>query len=302
MADAAFVALSVLTIGSAIAALELRSLVYGSLALMGTLGGIAGFFLMLDAPFVALFQIAVYVGSIAVLILFTVMLVRRQLIFTKVEDVRRRYAGIGLMLVVMLALGAIVIDSGLKQVWTDSPPVEFQDIGEDLLTYYWPALVLMGLILASSVTGALVLARREDEYEDDGGEAGGEALAVAPAATAGAAPEAAGAPPPAGGAAPAPPPADKPAAAAPDDAAPKPADKPAAAAPDDAAPKPADKPAAAAPDDAAPKPADKPAAAAPDTGADADGSGAADQKSSPPSDDKPGTSGGSGTGGAGGGV
>ena len=106
MADAAFVALSVLTIGSAIAALELRSLVYGSLALMGTLGGIAGFFLMLDAPFVALFQIAVYVGSIAVLILFTVMLVRRQLIFTKVEDVRRRYAGIGLMLVVMLALAA----------------------------------------------------------------------------------------------------------------------------------------------------------------------------------------------------
>ena len=204
MADAAFVALSVLTIGSAIAALELRSLVYGSLALMGTLGGIAGFFLLLDSPFVALFQIAVYVGSIAVLILFTVMLVRRQLIFTKVEDVRRRYAGIGLMLVVMLALGAVVIDSGLKQVWTDSPPVEFQDIGEDLLTYYWPALVLMGLILASSVTGALVLARREDEYEEgeeeDGeGAASGEAIAVAAAhAGAGAPQEAAGdaAPPP----------------------------------------------------------------------------------------------------------
>lgn len=217
MADAAFVALSVLTIGSAIAALELRSLVYGSLALMGTLGGIAGFFLMLDAPFVALFQIAVYVGSIAVLILFTVMLVRRQLIFTKVEDVRRRYAGIGLMLVVMLALGAVVLDSGLKQVWTDSPPVEFQDIGEDLLTYYWPALVLMGLILASSVTGALVLARREDEYEEDDDEGGGVAVAVAPAAAAGAAPGAtAGAP---SGDAP-PPPADRPGAAAGDDAPP----------------------------------------------------------------------------------
>ena len=177
MADAAFVALSVLTIGSAIAALELRSLVYGSIALMGTLGGIAGFFLLLDSPFVALFQIAVYVGSIAVLILFTVMLVRRQLIFTKVEDPRRRYAGIGLMLVTMVGLGAVVLDSGLKQVTTGSPPVEFQEIGEDLLVYYWPALVLMGLILASSVTGALVLARREDEldddYDDDDGAGGG---------------------------------------------------------------------------------------------------------------------------------
>ena len=44
MADALFLAIAVLTIGSAIAALELRSLIYGSIALMGTLGGVAGFF------------------------------------------------------------------------------------------------------------------------------------------------------------------------------------------------------------------------------------------------------------------
>ena len=86
MADAAFLALTVITIGSAIAALEMRSLIYGSIALMGTLGGIAGFFFLLDAPFVALFQLAVYVGSIAVLILFTVMLVKRELIFKMIED------------------------------------------------------------------------------------------------------------------------------------------------------------------------------------------------------------------------
>ena len=61
MADVLFLALSVLTIGAAIAALELRSLIYGSIALMGTLGGIAGFFILLDSPFVAMFQIAVYV-------------------------------------------------------------------------------------------------------------------------------------------------------------------------------------------------------------------------------------------------
>ena len=79
MVEAVFLALSVLTIGSAIAALELRSLIYGSIALMTTLGGVAGFFLLLDSPFVAMFQLAVYVGSIAVLILFTVMLVKREL-------------------------------------------------------------------------------------------------------------------------------------------------------------------------------------------------------------------------------
>jgi len=162
MADGAFLALSVLTIGTAIAALELRSLIYGSIALMGTLGGIAGLFFLLDSPFVALFQIAVYVGSIAVLILFTVMLVKRELIFKKIEDPRRKFAGIALMLILMVALGALILSSGLKDMTTDEPPIDFRDIGEDFLTYYWPALILMALILAGSVTGALVLARRED--------------------------------------------------------------------------------------------------------------------------------------------
>ena len=59
MADVLFLALSVITIGAAIAALELRSLIYGSIALMGTLGGVAGFFVLLDSPFVAMFQLAV---------------------------------------------------------------------------------------------------------------------------------------------------------------------------------------------------------------------------------------------------
>ncbi|NIM25999.1 MAG: NADH-quinone oxidoreductase subunit J [Nitrososphaeria archaeon] len=163
MADAVFLALSVITIGSAIAALELRSLVYGSIALMGTLGGVAGFFLLLDSPFVAMFQVAVYIGSIAVLILFTVMLVKRELIFKKIEDKRRKFAGIGLMLVLMVGLGAVVLDSGIKEITTDEPPVDFREIGTDFLTYYWPALILMALILSGAVTGALVLARRVDE-------------------------------------------------------------------------------------------------------------------------------------------
>ncbi|MCH8085413.1 MAG: NADH-quinone oxidoreductase subunit J [Thaumarchaeota archaeon] len=167
MAEIVFLVLSVITIGSAIAALEMRSLIYGSIALMGSLGGIAGFFLLLDAPFVALFQLVVYVGAIAVLILFTVMLVKRELIFKKIEDKRRKFAGIGLMLIIMVSIGAVFIDSGIKTITTDEPPVNFRDIGADFVIYYWPALILMGLILAGTVTGALVLARRVDVEVDE---------------------------------------------------------------------------------------------------------------------------------------
>jgi len=94
------------------------------------------------------------------------MLVRRELIFKKIEDKRRKFAGIGLMLLIMVSLGAIFIDSGIKTITTDEPSVDFRDIGVDFVTYYWPALIVMGFILAATVTGALVLARRVD-VEDE---------------------------------------------------------------------------------------------------------------------------------------
>ena len=47
-----------------------------------------------------------------------------------------------------------------------NPQLDFRDIGIDFVTYYWPALILMGLILAGSITGALVLAKREDVEND----------------------------------------------------------------------------------------------------------------------------------------
>ena len=167
MVDTLFLGVAVLTIVSAIAALEMRSLVYSGIALMGMLGGIAGFFILLDSPFVALFQIAVYVGSIAVLILFTIMLVKSELIFHKKEDIKRRYAGIGLMLIVMISMGALIFNSGLSSITTDEPPVDYKEIGKDFLTYYWPALIAMALVLAGSVTGAMTLARRHDGVENE---------------------------------------------------------------------------------------------------------------------------------------
>ena len=167
MVDSLFLGIAVLTIVSAIAALEMRSLVYGGIALMGTLGGIAGFFILLDSPFVALFQIAVYVGSIAVLILFTIMLVKNELIFQKKEDPKRRYAGIALMLILMISLGAVILNSGLSSITTEEPPVDYKEIGKDFLIYYWPALIAMALVLAGSITGAMILARRQDAVEDE---------------------------------------------------------------------------------------------------------------------------------------
>src|SRR6266550_9409298 len=101
MADALFIGVAILTIGSAIVALETRELVYGAIGLAISMMGIAGFFLLLDSPFVAMFQIAVYVGAVVVLVIFTVMLVRTQALFSAKEDKGRKGAGIVLMLILI---------------------------------------------------------------------------------------------------------------------------------------------------------------------------------------------------------
>lgn len=168
MVDPIFVGLAVLTVGSAIVALETRELIYGAIGLAISMLGIAGFFLLLDAPFVAMFQIAVYVGAVAVLIIFAVMLVRTQALFTVREDKGRKAAGIILMLFLMGGLGAALLISGLNtQDSFTAPPVDITAIGQEMLTYYSPALVVMGLVLAGAVIAALALARREDVEQKD---------------------------------------------------------------------------------------------------------------------------------------
>jgi NADH:ubiquinone oxidoreductase subunit 6 (subunit J) len=48
------------------------------------------------------------------------------------------------------------------------PSVDFKTIGEEMLTYYSPVLIALGLVLGGSIIGALGLARREDIETKDG--------------------------------------------------------------------------------------------------------------------------------------
>jgi NADH-quinone oxidoreductase subunit J len=112
-----------------------------------------------------MFQITVYVGAVAVLVIFTVMLVRTQALFSIREDPKRKIAGIILLLVFMGGIGAILLSSGLSNpAFTkfNYPAIGVASIGKEMVTYYGPVLVLLGLTLAASVVGALALARRED--------------------------------------------------------------------------------------------------------------------------------------------
>src|SRR5690242_11681409 len=79
MTDLTFIVLATVTVAASILALEAKDLVYGAAALGIAFLGMAGLFFLLDASYVGAFQIAVYIGAVVVLILFTVMLVGPQL-------------------------------------------------------------------------------------------------------------------------------------------------------------------------------------------------------------------------------
>lgn len=69
-----FLIFAVLTLGSALLVVTTRNLFHGALYLMASLFGVAGLFVLLAAPFLAGVQVVVYIGAIAILIIFAIML------------------------------------------------------------------------------------------------------------------------------------------------------------------------------------------------------------------------------------
>jgi len=154
----------VLTVGSAIVALEAKEIVYGAIGLAGSLFGVAALFFLLDAPYVAVFQITVYIGAVAVLILFTVMLVREEK-WAKEAPVTSlsKIAGIITGLAITIALAVAALDTNLSQYTTISNSATFLDIGQLISTGDAPVLLVLALVLAASVVGALTLSRADRE-------------------------------------------------------------------------------------------------------------------------------------------
>ena len=69
------------------------------------------------------------------------------------------------MLIIMASLGSLLLATGLNGQFgnfDESDAIDFREIGELMLTYYAPTLIILGLTLAGSIIAALALARREE--------------------------------------------------------------------------------------------------------------------------------------------
>ena len=154
----------VLTVGSAIVALEAKEIIYGAIGLAGSLFGVAALFFLLEAPYVAVFQIAVYIGAVAVLILFTVMLVREEKWSKEVPATSfTKLVGALTGLAITIALAFAAYSTNLGSYTTISNSATFVNIGQLISTGDAPILLVLALVLAASVVGALTLSRADKE-------------------------------------------------------------------------------------------------------------------------------------------
>lgn len=72
-----FIIVAVVTLGAGMMSVITRNLVHAALWLVLTLFGVAIFFVLLNASFLAVAQVVIYIGAIAILMIFAIMMTRR---------------------------------------------------------------------------------------------------------------------------------------------------------------------------------------------------------------------------------
>jgi NADH-quinone oxidoreductase subunit J len=156
-----FVILGLITLGAAIAAVTLRNLVHCALCLVLVFAGIAALYLQLHAQFVGFAQVLVYIGAVAILIVFAILLTRSGDVSGGVASGSWGWgAGIALLAGGSL-LGAVLGSSRVEAPTPPPPSATVKAIGAKLMSDYVVPLEVVGLLLTAALIGAVVIAMHE---------------------------------------------------------------------------------------------------------------------------------------------
>src|SRR5881227_1856139 len=130
MNSVAFVIIAIFTLAGALAAATLPNLMHAALCLVLALLGLASFFFLLGAEFVGLALVFIYIGAVAVLIVFTILLTRRD----AKEHRGFNWSGVVIALAVFGGLvWAILTTGSLSTVPPHVRALSVKQIGETLM-------------------------------------------------------------------------------------------------------------------------------------------------------------------------
>jgi len=159
-----FLILAAVTLFSAVAAMSFRNLVHCALSLVVTFAGLAGLYLQLHAQFVGFAQVLVYIGAVAILIVFAILLTRSGDTPNQAVVAAGWWVGILVAIVAFGTLGLAILKSEAIATQTPSAPeVTVKNIGDALMTRYVLPLEVIGLLLTAAMIGAVIIAMRDDK-------------------------------------------------------------------------------------------------------------------------------------------
>ena len=160
-----FAIIAAVTIAAAVAAMSLRNLIHCALALAVAFVGIAAAYLQLGAQFVGFTQVLVYVGAVAILVVFAILLTRGS------EPPQQSVLSSGWLagiVVTIIVLGVLVFAIAKSSVIRAAAPpaqpdVTVRQIGEALMTKFVLPLEVVGLLLTAALIGAVIIAMKEEK-------------------------------------------------------------------------------------------------------------------------------------------
>jgi len=165
-----FYLFSTVCIASALMVIASRNPVHSVLYLILAFVNAAGLFLLLGAEFLAMILVVVYVGAVAVLFLFVVMML--DVDFAELREGFLQYLPVGaligivLLAEILLVVGAWSIGPGMPRVIAAPTPTDISNteaIGLVLYTKYIYFFQAAGLVLLVAMIGAIVLTLRHKE-------------------------------------------------------------------------------------------------------------------------------------------
>ncbi len=160
MADTLFLILSVLTVVTALLVVVNRNAVNAAMFLLLSLVGMAGLFVLLDAPLLAFVLILVYAGAVVALFLFIIMLLDTtpgaQKPFRKLT-IAASLAGAALL---GLGLWSLTARAVLPPAPASIPVPTMKHLAEMLFTTYLLPVQVVGFMLLIAMLGVIVLSKK----------------------------------------------------------------------------------------------------------------------------------------------
>jgi NADH-quinone oxidoreductase subunit J len=158
-ADAIFILIALMTMAGALATVLARSIIYAMLGLVLTMFGIAGLYIYLNAPFIAMMQILIYVGAISILIAFAIMLVG------PLSQRPREWTTLTRFIIALVVAAftffvfiKIVVGSKWLPGMSSALNLTTKDIGRTLFDKLMLPFELISLLIVVAIIGAIMIA------------------------------------------------------------------------------------------------------------------------------------------------